>query len=191
LINFLLNNIQGFKLFLKLKNDIKIQMKVKTNKFTENEISKALKIYNYFIENSFSNFEEKKLSKKTFNLLLAKIKKNKLPFILAILNNEVIGLAFVNKFREKSGYRYSYEHSIYVDPNFINNGYGNKILKELIKICRKVRKIKNLIAVIGGKNNFASVEIHKKNGFNYIGTIKNAGFKKNKWIDSIYMQKRL
>ncbi len=76
-------------------------MKVKKNKFTENEISKALKIYNYFIENSFSNFEEKKLSKITFNLLLKKIKKNKLPFILAIEENEVIGLAFVNKFREK------------------------------------------------------------------------------------------
>ncbi len=133
-------------------------MKVKKNNFTENEISKALKIYNYFIENSFSNFEEKKLSKLKFNLLLKKIKKNKLPFILAIEENEVIGLAFVNKFREKSGYRFSYEHSIYVD---------------------------------GGKNNFASIKIHKNNGFQYIGTIKKAGFKKNKWVDSIYMQKRL
>ncbi len=166
-------------------------MKVKKNNFTENEISKSLKIYNYFIEHSLSNFEEKKLSKPAFNLLLRKIKKNKLPFILAIENNEVIGLAFVNKFREKSGYRFSYEHSIYVDPAFINNGYGNKILKELIKICKKIAKIKNLIAVIGGKNNFASIKIHKKNGFDYIGTLKKAGFKKNKWVDSIYMQKRL
>jgi len=166
-------------------------MKLKKNNFTENEISKALKIYNYFIENSFSNFEEKKLSKLTFNLLLTKIKKNKLPIILAIKGNEVIGLAFVNKFREKSGYRYSFEHSIYVNPNFINNGYGNKILKELIQICKKISKIRNLIAVIGGKNNFASIKIHKKNGFHYVGTIKNAGFKKNKWVDSIYMQKRL
>jgi len=166
-------------------------MKVKKNNFTENEISIALRIYNYFIENSFSNFEEKKLSKSTFNLLLKKIKKNKLPFILAFEDKKVIGLAFVNKFREKSGYRFSYEHSIYVDPNFINNGYGNKILKELVKICRKNTKIKNLIAVIGGKNNFASIKIHKNNGFQYIGTIKKAGFKKNKWVDSIYMQKRL
>ena len=166
-------------------------MKVKKNNFTENETSKALKIYNYFIENSLSNFEEKKLSKLKFNLLLKKIKKNKLPFILAIEENKVVGLAFVNKFREKSGYRFSYEHSIYVDPAFINHGYGNKILKELIKICKKIVKIKNLIAVIGGKNNFASIKIHKNNGFQYIGTIKKAGFKKNKWVDSIYMQKRL
>ena len=166
-------------------------MKVKKNNFTENEISKALKIYNYFIENSFSNFEEKKLSKSKFNLLLKKIKKNKLPFILAIEENEVIGLAFVNKFREKSGYRFSYEHSIYVDPLFINKGYGNKLLKELVKICKKITKIKNLIAVIGGANNFGSIKIHKKNGFHNIGTIKKVGFKKNKWVDSIYMQKRL
>jgi len=166
-------------------------MKVKKNNFTENEISKALKIYNYFIENSLSNFEEKKLSKLTFNLLLKKIKKNKLPFILAIENDKVIGLAFVNKFRDKSGYRFSYEHSIYVDPDLVNNGYGYNILKELVKICKKITKIKNLIAVIGGKDNFASIKIHKKNGFQYIGTIKKAGFKKNKWVDSIYMQKRL
>ncbi len=166
-------------------------MKIKKNNFKENEISKALNIYNYFIENSFSNFEEKNLSKSSFNLLLKKIKKNKLPFILAMEDNKVIGLAFVNKFREKSGYRFSYEHSIYIDPNFINNGYGNKMLKELVKICKKITKIRNLIAVIGGKNNFASIKIHKKNGFHYVGTIKKAGFKKNKWVDSIYMQKRL
>ena len=166
-------------------------MKVKKNNFTENEISKALKIYNHFIENSLSNFEEKKLTKSTFNSLLLKVKKNKLPFILAIKNNEVIGLAFINKFREKSGYRFSYEHSIYVNPDYINNGYGNKILKELVKICKKITKIKNLIAVIGGKNNFASIKIQKNNGFQYIGTIKKAGFKKNQWVDSIYMQKRL
>ena len=45
-------------------------MKVKKNNFTENEISKALKIYNYFIENSFSNFEEKKSKKLLLYLLM-------------------------------------------------------------------------------------------------------------------------
>ena len=166
-------------------------MKVKKNKFTKNEISKALKIYNYFIEHSLSNFEEKKLSKSTFNLLLRKIKKNKLPFILAIKDNEVIGLAFVNKFREKSGYRFSFEHSIYVNPKHIDKGYGSIILKELIKECKKNKNIKNLIAVIGGSDNVSSIKIHEKNGFSHIGTLKKVGYKKNKWIDSVYMQKKL
>ena len=166
-------------------------MKVKKNNFTENEISKARKIYNYFIENSLSNFEEKKLSRSIFNSILTKIKKNKLPFILGILDKEVISLAFVNNFREKSGYRFSFEHSIYVHPNYINNGYGSKMLKELVKECKKNKKIKNLIAVIGGSDNIGSIKIHKKNGFKHIGTLKKVGFKKDKWIDSVYMQKIL
>ena len=103
----------------------------------------------------------------------------------------MIGIAFVNKFREKSGYRFTYEHSIYVNPKFINNGYGSTILRELIRSCRKNKKIKNLVAVIGGSDNTASIKIHQKNGFKYIGTLKKAGYKKNKWIDSVYMQKRL
>ena len=56
---------------------------------------------------------------------------------------------------------------------------------------QKNKKIKNLIAVIGGSSNVASIKIHKKNGFKYIGTLKKVGFKKNKWMDSVYMQKKL
>ena len=57
-----------------------------------------------------------------------------------------------------------------------------KILKELIKLCKKNNKIKNLIAVIGGSNNLASIKMHKNSGFKYIGTILKAGYKKKKWI---------
>ena len=80
---------------------------------------------------------------------------------------------------------------MYLYKKYIKSGYGTIILQELIKLCKKNKNIKNLIAVIGGSDNVGSIRIHKKNGFKYIGTIKKAGFKKNKWIDSVYMQKRL
>ena len=166
-------------------------MEIKTKKINQKEIDEGLEIYNYFINHSTSNFEEKKLTKNKFVELLNKSKNNKLPFIIAKKNKEVIGLAFVNKFREKSGYRFSFEHSIYVNPKHIDKGYGSIILKELIKECRKNKNIKNLIAVIGGSDNISSIKIHEKNGFNHVGTLKNVGFKKNKWIDSLYMQKKL
>tara|TARA_Y100000741_G_C18087701_1_gene491358 strand:+ start:60 stop:560 length:501 start_codon:yes stop_codon:yes gene_type:complete len=166
-------------------------MEILKNKLKKSYLAKALLIYNYFIENTYSNFEEKKLSLNSFLSLKKEIQGNKLPFILAKKNEKIIGLAFVNKFRNKSGYKYTYEHSIYVDPDMVNKGYGSKILKELILNCKKNKKIKNLIAVIGGSNNLSSIKIHKKNGFKLIGTIKKAGYKKNKWIDSVYMQKIL
>ena len=54
-----------------------------------------------------------------------------------------------------------------------------------------VEIIKNIVAVIGGSKNHSSIKIHKKNGFIKIGILKKVGFKKNKWIDSVYMQKIL
>ena len=166
-------------------------MRFLSGRLKQEELEKARKIYNYFILNSFSNFEEKKLSMAQFHSLYKKTKLLKLPFILAELDSVIIGLAFVNKFREKSGYRFSYEHSIYVNPNYINNGFGSLILKKLIKDCKKNSNIKNLIAVIGGSDNSSSIKIHKKNGFNYIGTLKKIGYKKNRWIDSVYMQRKI
>tara|TARA_B100000963_G_C22308066_1_gene528774 strand:+ start:29 stop:529 length:501 start_codon:yes stop_codon:yes gene_type:complete len=166
-------------------------MKILFKSLTKKQLSEALTIYNFYISHSYSNFEEKKLSIGSFEKLYKRIRSKKLPFILAIKNEQIIGLAFINKFREKSGYRFTYEHSIYVDPQFVKQGYGSLILKDLIKQCKKNQNIKNLIAVIGGTDNSASINIHKKYGFRYIGTIIKAGFKKNKWVDSVLMQKRL
>ena len=166
-------------------------MEIKTRKIDKKEIIQGLTIYNHFITNSLSNFEEKKLSIRKFNLLLKYLKINSLPFLVAKNKIEVIGIAFVNKFRDKSGYRFAYEHSIYVHPNYLNKGYGSKILRALIKESKKNKKIKNLIAVIGGSKNISSIKIHQKNGFKYVGTLKKIGYKKDKWVDSVYMQKRL
>ena len=160
-------------------------------KISEKNLIDSLKIYNYYISNSLSNFEEKRLSLKSFKFLYKSIVSNDLPFIIAIENTKVLGLAFVNKFREKSGYRFTYEHSIYVHPKHTKFGRGSIILKELIKECKKNKNIRNLIAVIGSSDNIGSIKIHKKYGFKLIGTIIKAGYKKNKWIDSVYMQKRL
>ena len=94
-------------------------------------------------------------------------------------------------FREKSGYKYTFEHSIYINPDFISQGYGSIILKELIKVCRKNKKIKNLIAVIGGSNNICLNKNSRKKWLQIYWYNKKIGYKKNKWIDSVYMQKKL
>ncbi len=166
-------------------------MEILSEKIPQKDLLKGLDIYNYFIVNSKSNFEEKKLSRDYFLKFYKKLIINKMPFLIAKQESHILGIAFVSKFREKSGYRYTFEHSIYVNPKFLKKGYGTKILKELIKQCKKNKNIKNLIAVIGGSDNIGSIKIHKKNGFKYIGTLKRIGYKKNRWIDSVYMQKTL
>ena len=155
------------------------------------DVKQTLYIYNYYIENSFSNFEESKISIYKFNLLIKKTLTNKLPFLVIAINKKILRLAYLSNYRNKSGYKFAFENSIYIHPEFQGKGLGAKLLKKLIQISKTNKKIKNIIAIIGDSENIASIKLHKKTGFNHIGVIKKVGFKKNKWIDSIIMQKKI
>ena len=153
------------------------------------DIKSVLEIYNFHINYGFANFDEKPFLYNDFFDLCQSITNAKLPFIVCNINKKIVGFAYLNNFRNKSGYRYSFENSIYLNSDYAGKGIGSKLLEELISISSKNSKIKNIIAVIGGKDPESSIQIHKKNGFIIIGTLKNIGFKKKKWLDAIYMQK--
>ncbi len=157
----------------------------------KSDIESVLSIYNFHIKNSLGNFEEKKMELSKFKKIIKDIKSKKLPFIVFENSNIIIGFAFLNNYRNKSGYRFSFENSIYVHQKYMHQGIGNKLLKSLILSSKKNKMIKNIIAVIGDSNNHSSIKIHQKNGFKKIGILKKIGFKKNKWIDTVYMQKKI
>ena len=159
--------------------------------FRLTDIEESLKIYNYYIINGLGNFEEIPLSFEEFSILCENILNANLPFVVCEKDNKIVGLSYLNKFRNKSGYRFSYENTIYIDNNYLGLGLGDQLLKRLIAISQKNPKIKTIIAVIGGHNSEASIKNHEKNGFRIVGTLKKVGYKKNKWLDSIYMQKIL
>ena len=166
-------------------------MKLTIEKISELHLKDAHKIYNYYIVNSYSNFEEKKLTFNQFYINYKNIIKNKLPYLVALSKNKVVGLAYLNRFREKSGYRFAYENTIYVHEKHTRQGIGYKLLKELLNISKNHKNIKSIVAVIGSIDNKASLKVHEKLGFNKSGVLKKIGFKNNKWIDSIFLQKNL
>ena len=151
----------------------------------------ALRIYNYYVDNSFSNFEEKKVSLSDFTDNYKNIKNNKLPYLAAMIDKNLVGIAYLNKFRDKSGYRFAFENTIYVHDNYLKQGIGFKLLKQLIISSKKNKDIKKIVAVIGSIDSIGSIKVHKKLGFKNCGKLKKIGFKKNKWIDCIIMQKDL
>ena len=151
----------------------------------------ALKIYNYYIDNSFSNFEEQKVSLSDFTKTYKSIKKKKLPYLAAMIDKNLVGIAYLNKFRDKSGYRFAFENTIYVHNNYLKKGIGSRLLKKLITLSKKNKEIKKIVAVIGCIDSVGSIKVHKKLGFKNCGRLKKIGFKKGKWIDCIIMQKDL
>lgn len=166
-------------------------MKVKITQIQEQHLKEAHILYNYYIVNSYANFEENELSFKDFYENYQKITGNKLPYIVAIDKEKVIGIAYLNRFRDKSGYRFAFENTIYVSNEYLRKGIGSKLLAKLIKVSKKNQNIKKIVAVIGGIDSKGSIEIHQKFGFKKSGVLKSIGFKNNKWIDSILMQKNI
>ena len=166
-------------------------MKLRIAKISENNLRAAHKIYNYYIVNSYSNFEEKKISYKKFYQNYKFIIDNKLPYLVALYEKKVVGLAYLNKFREKSGYRFAFENTIYIHNDHIKQGIGFKLLKELVNVSKKNKNVKLLVAVIGSIDSKGSIRLHEKMGFKKTGVLKKIGFKKNKWIDSIFLQKNV
>ena len=166
-------------------------MKLRIQTISEKDLKSAHKIYNYYITSSYSNFEEKKITFKDFFKNYKNIINKKLPYLVALYDQKVVGIAYLNQFREKSGYRFAFENTIYIHNNYIKQGIGSKLLKALIHRSKKNKQIKLIVAVIGSIDSQSSIKIHQKLGFKKVGKLTKVGFKKNKWIDSIFLQKNL
>ena len=61
------------------------------------------------------------------------------PFLVGEIGDQVVGYAYAGPYRSRSGYRYTIEHSIYVDKTYRHNGTGASLMKELICRCGGVR----------------------------------------------------
>ena len=112
------------------------------------------------------------------------------PYLVATVEDQVVGYAYAGPYRSRPAYRYSLENSIYVAREARNCGVGKKLLTDLIAVCTQ-GDWRTMIAVIGDINNTGSIALHRSLGFRHVGTIESVGYKLNQWVDSVIMQKVL
>ena len=101
-----------------------------------------------------------------------------------------MGFAWVFPFREKSAFRKTVESSIYLGPAATGRGLGGALLADLIERCTGAG-LKEMIAVIADQGAEASLALHTKFGFVETGRMGKVGFKFERWIGIIMMQKSL
>ena len=116
----------------------------------------------------------------------AKFKGN-YPVIGAVdETGRLLGFASYGMFRERPAYKYTVEHSVYVDSECRGRGVGRLLLEALIERA----KAQNYHVLIGGidGDNAVSIEMHKKFGFTFCGEIREAGFKFGRWLHLHFYQ---
>ena len=111
------------------------------------------------------------------------------PVIVAKDGDKIVGYASYAQYRPKVGYRFSMEHSIYIHPEFQKQGIGKVLLTELIDLATK----NNVHVLIGGidASNQNSIEFHKQFGFEIVGRMNEVGYKFDRWLDLVWMQKTI
>lgn len=120
---------------------------------------------------------------------IAHVRANGWPFLVAERDRHVVGYAYATQFRDRAAYRFTCENSIYVKDSERAKGVGSALLKALIKDS-ETAGFKQMIAVIGGGEP-ASVALHTGCGFAHAGRMHAVGWKFDRWLDTVYMQKQL
>lgn len=121
---------------------------------------------------------------------LAAIQAKGMPHYVAELDGEVAAYAYASPFRPRTGYRYTAEDSVYVAPAAKGRGLGKLLLTRVIGDCEAMG-LRQLMAVIGGSENAASIALHGSLGFEMKGVMTGVGFKLGRWMDIVMMQKPL
>jgi L-amino acid N-acyltransferase YncA len=150
------------------------------------DIDTILEIVNHEILHGTSNYDYEPHDFEAQKLWFEDKQAKNWPIIVAEFENAAIGYATYGQFREKIGYQYTVEHSVYVAEEFIGKGVGKLLLAALIKLAKE-QGFHNMIGAIDAENK-ASIAFHKKFGFKATGTIREVGYKFDHWLDLVLMQ---
>ncbi|WP_158810022.1 GNAT family N-acetyltransferase [Beijerinckia sp. L45] len=112
------------------------------------------------------------------------------PFLVACEGMAILGYAYAFAYRDRPAYRFTVEDSVYVRTECQGRGVGAALLARLI-VEAETRGYRQMVAVIGDSANAGSVRLHRNAGFVPIGTLGAAGWKHDRWLDVVLMQRIL
>lgn len=148
------------------------------------------RIYGHHVLHGFGSFEEMPPEIEEMERRRATIQELGLPYIVAEAAGRMLGFAYAGQYRPRSAYRFTVEDSVYVDPDATGRGLGRRLLAEVISRAEAIG-MRQMLAVIGDSANLGSIRLHERLGFMQVGLFAAVGWKRERWLDSVLMQRAL
>ena len=155
----------------------------------DSDLDEILAIHNAAIRDSLAIWTEVEADRADRERWLAAHESAGHPVIVAEVNGVVAGYAAYGPWREKTGYRYTVENSVYVADGFQRQGIARLLMIELIETAR-ARGIHVMIAAIEAGNT-ASIKLHEQLGFEPPQVMREVGIKFGTWLDLAMMRLQL
>lgn len=156
----------------------------------DKDLSAITAIYAHHVLQGTGTFETEPPSVADMTTRRADVLAKGLPYLIIEENGVVLGFAYCNWFKPRPAYRFSAEDSIYLAPGSEGKGLGRMLLQNLAASAEAVG-VRKLIAVIGDSQNHGSIGVHRATGFETVGVLNSCGWKFERWLDVVLMEKSL
>ena len=157
---------------------------------TPNDIPQITAIYAHHVLHGTGTFEVEPPSDNDMMQRRADVVSKGLPYLVAAEGERVLGYAYCNWFKPRPAYRFSAEDSIYIAPEAAGSGLGRALLAELLRQAEQAG-VRKMIAVIGDSANAGSIGVHRSTGFRHVGILEACGWKFERWLDVVLMDRAL
>lgn len=154
------------------------------------DVATIAQIYAHHVLQGTGTFETAPPSDEEMASRRADVLSKGLPYLVLDHEGVVLGFAYCNWFKPRPAYRFSAEDSIYLAPEAAGKGFGALLLTELMAQAERAG-VRKLIAVIGDSANLGSIGVHRRCGFQQVGLLANCGWKFEKWLDVVLMDRSL
>jgi L-amino acid N-acyltransferase len=182
--------IQPNRLFSTYPITVEAIMSIHIRPAQTDDIPAILAIYNDAVLNTTASYDYEPSTLEQRTLWFEQHQQQGFPVLVAVTDADiVVGWGSLSKFRDKIGYQFSVEHSVYVDATQRRQGIGRLILQALIEAAQTMGKH----VMIGGvdASNEASLCLHQALGFEQVAHFKQVGYKFDRWLDLVFFQRNL
>lgn len=155
---------------------------------TPADAAAMLAIYSPYVRDTSITFETEVPSVSSFADRIETYLQN-WPWLVCEINGIVAGYAYATRHRERMGYQWSVECSVYIHDDHFRKGIAHQLYEKLFALL-KMQGFTTVYAVINLPND-RSVAFHESMGFTYFTTYEKVGYKLGKWKNVGWWQLRL
>jgi len=156
----------------------------------EEDLPAVQAIYSHYVLGSVATFETVPPTLGDWQRKMAEIDAVGLPFLVATVDEDVAGYAYCSRWRPRPAYRFTVEDSIYVAPAYMSRGIGSVLLPALLEESGAVGA-RQCVAVIAVSDTAPSLGLHARFGFREVGRLTAVGYKFDRWLDTVIMQRAI
>ena len=155
--------------------------------FAWTDVPAITAIYRHAVETSVATFDTEAPGEAAMAEKFGRMLELGHPVIIAEAEGKTIGYAYASTYRPRPAYRFTAEDSIYLAPEAQGKGLGSALLGRLLEQS-KAFGFRQMLAVITAER-ANSIRLHEKHGFRLIGRYEALGYKFDRWLDIVHLQR--